>query len=441
MTSSTRHGRRQLLLGGLALATPFLWRPRDAFACHDYVSPRDGASGCGAYRRDTAAGIDPGAGPGSGGGQLPPTPNCPPASGGGSSGGGDAGRPYLGRQIGCHIYGGGVANNRFSTYHAYRFRCEYGGNIKSVRWWNRFDWNRSGYHTGNGGRLSVEIHGDAGGNPSGKALTSTEVIVGPANIARFPEIAFRQQVRLNEGTVYHLVFRQHAPSEGVISINDVHCYAEPQPRTAYGYWQDSLASLEWRNGRWRVLTGQIPIFELYYTDGTARGQSWMNGGRSGTTFIEGSTIVRQEFRPGSTRQVASVSLCAFHKSGSGNLLLQLRDEGGSVLDQTSVASSQLARINGDSRGEGNIRWVKASLPRRPTLSGGRTYSVWLSAPWGVRFGAITAQQGRIWGFRDPKLATVGYAWRSTSNGASWSWWEVDGIRDREQSLPMMLDFA
>ncbi|MDF1586037.1 hypothetical protein [Marinimicrococcus flavescens] len=448
MTSSAttkRNSRRQLLLGGIALATPFLWRPREAFACHEYVSPVDGQSGCGAYRRDRDNGSyqdgsssSGSSGSSSGGNALPAEPSCPPAS---DVAGGDASRPYLGRQIGCHIYGGGVGNNRFSAYHAYRFRCEYGGNIKSMRWWNRFDWRRPGYHTGNGGRLSIEIHSDSGGNPSGQVLTSTEVIVGPANIDRFPEIAFRQQARLSQGTVYHIVFRQHAPDEGTVSINDVHCFAEPQPRTGYDYWKDSLASMVYGNGRWRVLTEQIPIFELYYTDGTVRGQSWMNGGRSGTSLIEGSSIACQEFRPDGSRSVASISLCAFHKSGSGDLQVQLRDDRGSVLDQAGMACSQLAQIGGDYRGQGNIRWATVALPRRPTISAGRSYSVWLSAPWGTQFGAITAQKGTIWGFRDPKLSTVGYAWRSDNNGASWSWWRVDDIYDREQSLPMMLDFA
>lgn len=47
-----------LRMAGLAtlLMPAFLFPAAPALACHDYVSPGDGASGCGAYRRDRANG-------------------------------------------------------------------------------------------------------------------------------------------------------------------------------------------------------------------------------------------------------------------------------------------------------------------------------------------------------------------------------------------------
>ena len=189
----------------------------------------------------------------------------------------DTSLPYGGQYLGCPSYGGGKANNGFWNRHSYRFVAERSGAIKNVRWENR---TGSGYSTGNGGSVQISIQTDSGGYPSGQKLGYTGVYANAATLGLYPVYTFSAQPQLVYGTTYHLVFQQVAASQGMTSVNDLADWvAPPDGLSIFPLQKSTLASIRYQNNAWKVMPGQIPIYELTYADGTAKGQPMMGGGR------------------------------------------------------------------------------------------------------------------------------------------------------------------
>lgn len=442
--------RRVILRHGMAMAgaglsslAPF----RQAFACHTYVSPVDGKVGCGAFNRDAASP------PPDDVSELPPTPECePPAPPPPPPASANSALPYDGQYVGCHIFAGNLGNTRYSQYHAHRFRAERTGEVAKVRWLNQYNLERPGYHEGNGGRISVEVRTDAGGFPSGTVLGQT-AIVGPAvELGRMPLVNFQSPIQLTQGQIYHLVYRQHASSQGIVSIDDLDLRVRPETYTIYPPLMNVLASIAWRSPgsgkppEWTIIPTRIPIFELHYTDGKIKGQGWVNGGRNHTAEIQGSRQARQEFPMGGTsRRVSEIAFLLYRKTNAGgDLTLQIKHSGGNVLASMTVPRSSISLTPGDSNGNPPMNWVKLAVPGTPTLEAGQTYHVVFSSAAGSEFRAMPAQRGNLFTpFREDKLLSLGKATYSKNSGVSWTDWPVSwgSGYDRSWSLPVLLSLS
>jgi hypothetical protein len=445
--------RQAAAIGGVGVTalTPL----RSAWACHTYVSPVDGASGCLPFRRDMEARESPDPVTDV---DLPETPECPPSeSPPPPAAVTDSALPYGGRHVGCPLFAGNLGNTRYYEYHAYRFRAERTGGVAKIRWLNQFNLERPGYHSGNGGRISIEIHKDADGYPSGQILGGTP-IMGPAlDLGRMPLVRFSDPIQLQEGAIYHIVFRQHAVREGWISVDDLDLKAVPETFTVNPPWIGALASLAWRSPgftsrgerlppEWTPLPYRVPVFELHYTDGLIKGQGWVNGGRNHLGEIDGNKLARQELKIGGTsRQVRELAFVLYRRTaGGGDLEVRLEHSSGARIASMTVPRASISLTSGDYPGNPPMNWVKLEVPGTPILEAGQRYHVVFSAPHGSSYWAMPTQRGNVFTpFNEDKLQTLGQAAYSQSNGVSWTDWPVSWLRgyDRSWSLPLLASFA
>jgi hypothetical protein len=445
--------RRRLLRGVTAigaLGAGGLALPRTAFACHTYVSA-NGSKGCGAYAADLAKGSLNSGGSSSGSSPLPAKPSCSPGSSSGSSSGStgtttpppappstglNTALPFGGQYLGCPIYAASKAPNGYWDKHSYRFVAQHSGAVKTVRWENR---TGSGYSIGNGGSIQLSIQTDSGGRPSGQKLGSTAVYPNAAKLGKFPELPFTSQPTLNYGVTYHLVFEQLAREQGKVSVNDLHDWAAPADGpTIFPLEKGKLASIRFESNAWRVMPGYIPIYEIVYTDGVAKGQPWMDGGRGCQRNIGGGSAARQSFTMYDMAATVRGVYFAFFRDGSvGPITIRLTDSANRTLSQTSIDGNQasVAKAGDDAP----VRWLYAAIGPT-TFARGGTYYATFQAAAGARLWVMPATDGYFYGFRNKcgKYVSRG-AQYSTSGGASWgSWPMLKGRVSNWVSLPIFL---
>ena len=328
------HRRRLLrgaaVVGGLGAGGTLGLLPRTALACHTYVSA-SGSKGCGAYAADLAngslnsGGSSTSSSSGSSAGSSTTTSGStgstttPPAA---PSTSGNTALAFGGQYLGCPLYSASKAPNGYWDKHSYRFVAEHTGAVKTVRWENR---TGTGYSVGSGGTIQLSIQTDSGGVPSGQKLGTTAAYANAASLGNFPELPFTTQPQLTYGTTYHLVFEQLTPNVGKVSVNDLHDWTPPPDGLVIFPLQKSkLASIRYENNAWRVMPGYIPIYELTYTDGVAKGQPWMDGGRGCHQNIGGGNVARQTFAMWDTSATVTGVYFAFFRNGSvGTVTIRL----------------------------------------------------------------------------------------------------------------------
>jgi hypothetical protein len=436
--------RRRLLrgaavVGGLGAGGTLGLLPRTALACHTYVSA-NGSKGCGAYAADLAngslnsGGSSTSSSSGSSGGStsLPAQSNCTPSGNtGGSTGstttpppapssGVNTAQAFGGQYLGCPLYSASKAPNGYWDKHSYRFVAEHTGTVKTVRWENR---TGSGYSVGSGGTIRLSIQTDKGGVPSGQKLGYTAAV----------------QPRLTYGTTYHIVFEQLAPNVGKVSVNDLHDWTPPPDGLViFPLLKSKLASIRYENNAWRVMPGYIPIYELVYTDGVAKGQPWMDGGRSCFQNIGGGNVARQTFVMYDTSVTVRGVYFAFFRNGSvGTVTIRLTNNGNQTLSQATIDGNRATYATaGDS---GAVRWLYTAIGPTTFAKGG-TYHVAFQAPAGSGLRAMPSTDGYFYGFANKAGHYLNRgAQYSTSGGASWGSWPMLGGRvSNWVSLPVFL---
>lgn len=176
-----------------------------------------------------------------------------------------------------------LANSRIGRYDyklSIRFRAKFSGKITSLRYWNKYDFGRPGYHDGDGGDINISIQADdvtADHLPSGIKLTEY-TIHAPLNAEKFPRIEFPQSVNVVKGRLYHILFENIDPNQQInyTSLNSIYMKDTPvplQPEISDVY----LALLmKTGDGDWSIRNGHTPIHELYYDDGRSQGCGYMS---------------------------------------------------------------------------------------------------------------------------------------------------------------------
>lgn len=347
--------------------------------------------------------------------------------------------PFSGRFIGLHLSAGGVGNTEF-TYgrpHSYRFRAEKTGYITKVRYFNRYNSDgRTGYSSGNGGTIRIEIQTNSGGVPSGSVLGQTGTHNG-LSIGRFPLLNMDRPAYVVEGQVYHMVFNQLSTS-GWVSVNDLHFFA---PSTPLSIYDPDFASLTRKWGSWLHRRDRHPIYELHYADGQVKGQGYLDAGRRYPQYVSGSSQLRQQIRAAVSRNTTQVSFRAWSTGGGGGMTVTLESPQGDRLASTYVSAGELSVSSGDRPGAAATRWVTKSWDRAAWLQAGTTYRVRFAASGG-NFGFIPLQKGFRWGFREDKQQPLGIGTagqRSFNGGGSWQGLVLYGKTNRDDlDLPVLL---
>ena len=345
-------------------------------------------------------------------------------------------KPFRNRLFGCAIHAEAVANTRFGYGKpaAFRFAAERSGQVSSVRWYHRFDVPNGhvGYSIGNGGSMRVELRTNdpKTGFPTSTVLAKTATLTNLLEMDRFGQIPLLAPYPvLTAGDTYHLVFIQlDSSGKNAVSVNMLHTKA-PIPLGSTGrmgpFYGDTMAHLFTNgSGGWYIREDRCPIFELYYTDGTACGIGWIFGADVGDKEVGGALMARQRFAILNESIRIDGIWMRIRKSGGSpsELICQLIDASATtIMEDVRVPASQIVT---STRYDIAVPWQFRSFSQPRTLAKGKTYLMRFSASSGKYWiGAI--QRGTPYGFKDRNIAPSGYGEYSTNGGVSWSGWSFN----------------
>jgi hypothetical protein len=142
--------------------------------------------------------------------------------------------------------------------------------------------------------------------------------------------------------------------------------------------------------------------------------------------ISGVARAREVFTvSGANRAVGSVSVRLMRISGSSPLTVRLETSSGVLIEQGTVAASQVAiGTPGDHSGTGHATWETYTFDTPRTLIAGNSYNVVLSAPSDTVYSIFVVREGSSWGFNDSTVFADGRA--QYTSGTSWGPFTQDG---------------
>ena len=244
----------------------------------------------------------------------------------------------------------------------------------------------------------------AAATPRARSSATPSAYANAATLGNFPLYTFTAQPRLTYGTTYHLVFEQVAASQGMTSVNDLADWvAPPDGLSIFPLQKSTLASIRYQNNAWKVMPGQIPIYELTYADGTAKGQPMMGGGRPDQQPIAGGNMARQSFDMyGPSATVYGIYFALYRTAAVGPLTIRITNSSNKVLFQTSVDGNQ---VSTSSSGDTSpLHWLY--VPTSPTtFAAGGIYYVSFQAAAGGGLWALPINNGYFYGFRNSSAPT------------------------------------
>ncbi len=341
-------------------------------------------------------------------------------------------RAFLGEAFGAHVLGGGVGNTMFQERHAHRFRAEATGKVRQVGFFMRYDKpdhaKAAHYSKGYGGRLRIELQSDDDGLPSGKVLGATDEIADPVRRGTpWLRLDFVEEPQIEQGRVYHIVYRQLDKKRGLVSVNDLHTYF-PQKKTRSAWDRQQVqASLGYdiRRRRWYDRSDRIPIFELGMDSGIWFGQGMMFGGRFETGKVGGDDQVMQTFRASDRARTFRRLRFAMHKlPGTGDdLFVDILRANGKAEATFRIPAKDITTSRGDLESEKNNpwRWVEVDFEDTVRLPQHDTRGIrFRSRQGGYR--VMTMQNGAQskLAIRENKLGNLGYACHSSDGGRSFT---------------------
>jgi hypothetical protein len=292
---------------------------------------------------------------------------------------------------------GGTSCGCANSQSAYHFRASASGPLTSARF---YIVDGSGYAGGTGGTIRVMIEPDAGGVPSGTALTSTTFTPGnPVKIGYLPAVTFSSPAMLTAGTLYDLVFMNvdAAPKTNYMSLDGLFTFAnEAQPGVAAD-WKQLINT----GVGWFVRPNYNPILDLTI-GGSHQGMGYMEVWVNAPTAIGGANEVREQFTASRTVTVNQV---------------MLRAAGSAV---TASLAGQTAIIPVPS----SIGWATGTLAAPVTLVAGTAYqlvftSTGTASTWGI-------ERGSGYSFSPLTYFNDGFGQFSTNGGSTWSGFNQPG---------------
>ena len=295
-----------------------------------------------------------------------------------------------------NLYIGAGANQKVS----HRFRAGTSANLKTIAFNQRGGPNYSG---GNGGSIEVSIQTNDNGKPSGNVLSS--FAFNPGNPAGHWEnrevLTFPDPASLNQGQIYHVVFRNvgGSPISNFISANEVFEYNPTSPRQP-GF-SDDYAVLTNTGSGWNVSSSNTAVMDLGYGNGHHDGNAYYEMTPEYFTEISGVKMARERFQvSGPNRVVTQAWIRVKRTFGSSPLTVRLENAGGDVLASDNIAASNIptsplwtpggsdwtpASLSGS-------KWVKASFGGPIQLKSGEVYRLRFSTAGDTLYAALPVRE-------------------------------------------------
>lgn len=286
-----------------------------------------------------------------------------------------------------------------------RFRAEHGGVLGQVRLFFKFAKGKSGYQSGNGGKILIQVESDDGSAqhlPSGVVLAS--VLVADPLAEAFPLLSFAQPATLAAGDLYHLVLANvdAQPETNWVSIDDLYNQADT-PGMQPGVSDTDFALLTAEDGTpWHVNHAHTPIVDIHYQDGFVQGQGYIDAWLHQKRSISGASRVRERFVvSGPDRTVTSVSVRVQRVRSPKPLAIRLESGDGVLIEEGTIDGSLVGTTP---------TWVQYTFQTPRLLVSGQTYDVVVSAAAGRgRYGTYPLQEGTAYGFTTPTMFLDGVA--------------------------------
>jgi len=311
----------------------------------------------------------------------------------------------------------------------YRFRAGTTSAATSIRVQQRGLGGGNTYSGGNGGTIRVSIQTDNGGVPSGIILASTTFSPGnpSGNWEVWPLETFPTSATLTAGQVYEIVFDNvdPAPNTNWISINALWTTGPVQtPRQPM--FSDDYAVLYASPTTWVLTTGDSPIMDLAYANGTHDGMNYIGAMAANYGSISGpSNLVREHFTvSGGNRTVGSASVKVKRIRGTSPLTIQLETGDGTLIESGLVSASVIPLGNlpaSDGRASilGGNTWAEVTFLSPHVLANGATYNLVLSTASDTQYVAVPVQEGTDKGLLSYRF-TDGDGQRTTNGGSTWA---------------------
>jgi hypothetical protein len=292
----------------------------------------------------------------------------------------------------------------------------------------------AGYGAGTGGSWQVTVQtddGTASHAPSGTVLATTFFMP----VDGFPVISWSSPASIAAGQLYHAVFKNvdPNPTANYASLDGVSMYQPTVPRQA------AFGDVDWGqptrsgSGAWADQSNTAPIMQLNYANGVTGGLGYMEVWVRSYKSISGGAMAREAFTvSGPNRAVSSFSVRLMRISGSSPLTVGLETSTGTLIEQGTIAASQIAiGTPGDHGGSGHATWETYTFDAPQILVSGQSYNVVLSAPSDTIYSMFVIRKGSSWGFSPSTYFSDGHAQYTT--GAGWGPFTQDGSGTLDQA--------
>ena len=310
-----------------------------------------------------------------------------------------------------------------------RFRNKHTGKISGIMCYV-MGTGYDGYGKGNGGTWKITLRTDDGTNhwPTQTILGTVNFPLaqyGKGGLTVFPKINFTSAVGVDSGALYHVVIENidSDPSNNYSGLNTLTQYPpNPSPQ------QPACSDLDWfllfsrtPYTTWVADSWQLtPILGLYYTDGYATGQGYINGYISSPApvIVSGNTKIAEIFTVTSYNRIATtVNLWLNRISGSDVLIVRLEKADGTLMEQGAIAASAISStVYSDNYRFGD--WAKYTFQNAQTLVVGQTYRISFSTASTTKYNVYTLQDGKGY-FGNGMTFTDGNA-QMTTDGKTWT---------------------
>lgn len=373
------------------------------------------------------------------------------------------------------MYGNPVAGDnpgfigKYGYQASYRFRAYHTGTVKKInvnnRTYNIVDgkkykdgaecdkWIAGAYHTGDGGRILVEIRTDDGtGKPSNTVLArATEeyrpvpnnaplICTGSNGMKHYASrsgmnhtktVKLDRTVKITAGAVYHIVLNQTQPStgriaaDGMLIFNRPNLHGGPFFGNVWTILQRDSASQAWKDRSDERDVTLMPKFALFYDDGTIAGPNYNPIGVLGTVlgksiYVGGARRIRQVFTVHDQDFTITGVWVRAGKIRETNDPLKVEVKRNTTVIASGTIPASAYRVSTSNMRDGVADWAYVRFNDPVVIRKGTKYSLEISASSGPYAVLFNAEGGEDYGKFGNWSGGEDRAEYSTNGGNKWN---------------------
>lgn len=258
---------------------------------------------------------------------------------------------------------------------------------------------------------SIELCADSSGSPGSPVLNGRvdDIEITADFNAPGGDSSWRQQIQkisfsnppiISAGTKYHLRLINNAANklEQWVSINCLLSWPQGGYSSAFTYGSPTRTKDDWSIYRGSNLKygNEAPMAVFRYNNGETQGcgylDTWVARGNYGSgdsaRIVGGNVRVRQKLTPHIDLKLKKVFISGARRAGDGDIVVELKDSGGVVLDSTTIPSSSFPlRQTALRRGLNYYtqHWGSSVFSGDAELSSDTLYYLEFSAPSGSEY--------------------------------------------------------